>query len=919
MKRYFYAGLCLFISTACYAQSVTSATLSGVVQDPSGASAPNAEVTAKNLDRNQEWNVRSDSQGRYIFPRLPIGSYAVHVDHPNFARADRRFTLTIGQALDMPVRLALPGSSTAIVVTSDVPVVEAARTQLGETILPREIDNLPLNGRNFLDLALLAPGVSRTNTGSVERFAETSAVPGTGISIAGQRNLNTGFVVDGLSANDDAADLTGTFYSQEVIREFQVITSGGVAEFGRASGGVVNILTQSGTNQWHGRIYDFTRNQRFDARNPLLASKDPLTQTQYGASLGGPLLRDRTFLFSNFEQTRLHRAGAITITPANVTAVNSVLDRAGYDGARIGTGEFPTGFEATNYFVKLDHRVSASQNFAGRYSLYDLASTNARNVGGLGALSRGTGLENRDQTVALSHVYTVSPTEVNEARFQWTRSRLGAPVNDPTGPAINISGVANLGTATFSPTARNLGVYEFSEALAVSRGSHFFKAGGDYLLNRVDIQFPGALQGVYTFSSLANFQSGRYVTFQQAFGAPGQFQSNPNLGFFLQDEWRARPGVTVNLGLRYDVQNLPAPVQVDARDVAPRIGIAWAPGDRKTVIRSSFGLYYDRVPLRATSNAFQRDGTKYRTAVLPFGDTAAPAFPGVLPAFPSGLHASITTIDPKIRNSYSIQTALQVERQIGSATSLSVGYQHLRGTHILMSRNINVPSVSAADAARLGIANLGRPDPRFANVSQYQSSGDSYFDGMTVSLNRRQTSWASFRLSYTLSKSIDDAGNAFFSTPQNNFDLRDDRGLSLNDQRHRLSVSGVLQSPDKRLIRGFELSCIFNSASAPPFNIQTGTDRNNDTNVNDRPEGVGRNTGVAFPFASLDLRLARVFHVRERLTMEGLAEAFNILNHTNLQLPNGNFGPGRTPAPGFRAATAAADPRQLQLGLRVSW
>ncbi|MDQ6700673.1 MAG: TonB-dependent receptor, partial [Acidobacteriota bacterium] len=813
----------------------------------------------------------------------------------------------------------LPGSSTAIVVTSDVPVIEAARTQLGETILPREIDNLPLNGRNFLDLALLAPGVSRTNTGSNERFAETSAVPGTGISIAGQRNLNTGFVVDGLSANDDAADLTGTFYSQEVIREFQVITSGGIAEFGRASGGVVNILTKSGTNQFHGRLYDFTRNRRFDARNPLLTRKDPLTQTQYGASVGGPALRDRTFLFGNFEQTRLHRAGVITIAPANVAAVNSALDRFGYGGARIATGEFPTGLGTTNYFAKLDHRLNTSQNVAARYSLYDVTSTNARNVGGLGALSRGTGLENRDRTIALSHVYTVSSTEVNEARFQWTRSRLAAPVNDLAGPAINISGVANLGTATFSPTARSLGVFEFSEALAISRGAHFFKAGGDYLLNRVDIQFPGALQGVYTFSSLANFQAGRYVTFQQAFGAPGQFQSNPNLGFFIQDEWRVRGDLTLNLGLRYDVQKLPSPVQVDPRDVAPRVGIAWSPGDRKTVIRSSFGLFYDRVALRATSNAFQRDGSKYRISVLPFGDPAAPAFPGVLPAFPAGLLASVTTIDPKIRNGYSMQASLQVERQIGSGTSFSVGYQHLRGTHILMSRNINVPTVSADDAARLGIPNLGRPDSRVANVSQYQSSGDSYFDGMTISINRRQTHWAGFRLSYTLSKSIDDAGNAFFSTPQNNFDLRDDRGLSLNDQRHRLSLSGVLQSPNKRLMRGFELSSILNYASALPFNLQTGTDRNNDTNVNDRPEGVGRNTGVGFPFASLDMRLARMFHPRERVTVEGLAEAFNVFNHANLQLPNGNFGPGRKPAAGFGAATAAADPRQLQLGLRVSW
>ena len=156
-------------------------------------------------------------------------------------------------------------------------MIELNRTQVAETIVPTEIDELPLNGRNYLDLALLLPAVSKTNTGNNERFAETSAVPGTGISVAGQRNLNNGFVVDGLSANDDAADLAGTFYSQEVIREFQVITAGGIAEFGRASGGVVNIITQSGTNAWHGKLYGFFRNHRFDARHPFATEKSPLT------------------------------------------------------------------------------------------------------------------------------------------------------------------------------------------------------------------------------------------------------------------------------------------------------------------------------------------------------------------------------------------------------------------------------------------------------------------------------------------------------------------------------------------------------------------------------------------------------------------------------------------------------------------
>src|SRR5437763_8883247 len=259
-------------------QTVTSANIGGRVEDASGASVEGASLTITNLDTNQTQTTTSDAEGRFRFSNVAIGSSSLMVEREGFATFSRQLTLSVGQALDIPVKLSVESVSASVQITADVPLIEAARTQVSETVSPREISGLPLNGRNYLDLALLVPAVSRTNTGSVQRFAETSAVPGTGISVAGQRNLNNGFVVDGLSANDDAADLAGAFYSQEVIREFQVITSGGIAEFGRASSGVVNIITQSGTNFWRGRLYGFLRNQRFDARNPLAPRKDLLTQ-----------------------------------------------------------------------------------------------------------------------------------------------------------------------------------------------------------------------------------------------------------------------------------------------------------------------------------------------------------------------------------------------------------------------------------------------------------------------------------------------------------------------------------------------------------------------------------------------------------------------------------------------------------------
>mgnify|MGYP000093010297 CR=1 FL=1 len=906
-------------------QSVASATLSGRVEDANGALVSGANVTVTNLEQNVSQATTSDNQGRFRFLYLPIGNYQIKVERSGFAIVTRELTLTLGQALDLPLRLTVAGVAEKVSVSSDAPLLETVRTQLAETVLPQEIENLPLNGRNYLDLAALTPGVTRANPVANQRFAETSAVPGTQISVAGQRNINNGFVLDGLSANDDAADLPGTFFSQEVIREFQVISSGGIAEFGRASAGIVNVATQSGTNDWRGRAYGFLRNQKLDARNPLAPSKDPLTQGQYGISLGGPLKHDRTFLFSNFEQTRLNNSVVVTIAPANVTAINSVLDQIRYTGPRISTGITPTGYDSTNFFLRGDHRLNAANLLTARYSFYDIESLNARGVGGLSAASRGTALENRDQSFAVSEVATLSAMAANEARFQFTRSRLAAPANDLVGPAITVSGVANLGTSTSSPTGRDLDLIELVDNVTTLRGAHSLKFGADFLYNRVNITFPGALQGVYTFSSLANLQAGRYVTFQQAFGEPSLFQSNPNLGFFAQDEWKARRDLTINFGLRYDVQWLPTPIKADTNNFAPRLGLAYAPGSGKTVVRASYGIYYDRIPLRATSNALQRDGTKYKVAQFSFGQTGAPVFPNVAAAFPTGFLPAITTIDTDIDAAYTQQASLQIERELTARTSLSVGYLHTRGLHLILSRNVNVPTLTAAEATARGVANLGRPNPNFANISRYESSGDSYYNGLTVSLNRRFSRWLGGRLSYTFSKALDNTGNAFFFTPQNNFNLRDDRGRSDNDQRHLLAVSGSLAVPKtgdaawRRAAEGFQMSWIFRYGSALPFNIVTGADRNNDTNVNDRPLGVARNAGKGFDFASFDLRLSRRIRFTERYGLEVIAEGFNLFNRANYQLPNATFGTGTTPNATFGRPTAAADPRQIQFGLRLSF
>lgn len=908
---------CVVLACVCPVlaqQSIDSASITGRVEDPSGAAVPGARVLVQRADRNQNWEARSDEGGRFDLLFVPPGPYAVSVTASGFARYDLPITLTVGQVRDIRIPLSLEGVSAAVQVTADAPLVETRRTQASDTILPAEVDALPLNGRNYLDLALLVPGVSRTVQRNTERFAETSAVPGTGLSVSGQRNLNNTFIVDGLSANDDAAGLAGTYFAQDVIREFQVVTSGGIAEFGRASSGIVNIVTQSGANARHGRVYGYFRDDALDARNPLATTEDPLSQEQFGLSFSGPIVRDRTFWFANAERTNLDKTGIVTIAPGVVEVVNDTLDGIGYRGGQLTTGACPTGYRTTNAFARADDSFGASSRVTARYSLYDVGSENARNVGGLNAVSRGTRLDNRDQTGAVSWLASVSATSFNELRAQATRSRLGAPPNDLVGPAINIAGVASFGTATFSPTRRDLDVFELSDSFTISRGSHLMKAGAQLLHERLDIEFPGALQGVFTFPSLAAFRAGAYSNYQQAFGEPRQFQSNTNVGVFIQDEWRPRPAITLNLGLRYDVQGLAEPVRSDLDNVSPRVGVAFAPGDGRTVLRASGGLYFDRIPLRALSNALQRDGVKYRVAVLAPGQAGAPVFPNVLSDVPAELLTSITSMDPGIDNGVSRQFGLQIERQLARGVSATIGYAHLAGRQIIMSRNVNVPTLSAAAASAQGVPNLGRPDPTVANNSQYQSIGQSDYDGLTLSLKAARRRLGTVRVSYTLSKALDDAGNAFFTSPQNNLDVHDDYGRSDNDQRHRLVVSGVMPS-----IWGMELAYVASYASAPPFTLQANADLNHDTNVNDRPIGVGRNTGEGFDYASVDVRISRRFAVAGAHQLEVSVDAFNVLNRSNFLIPNNAFGTGAVPPASFGRPTAAGDPRQWQLGVRWSF
>ncbi|MBZ5556760.1 MAG: TonB-dependent receptor [Acidobacteriia bacterium] len=890
-------------------------------------------MTARQTETNVVAEATTDQDGRFRFPYLKVGPYEITVRLEGFADATRRVTAAVGGAYDLPVTLNVAGLDTSVTVSGQAEILETARSQIAGTVSQTEMRSLPMNGRNFLDLALLVPGVSPTNVASTQLFAETSAVPGGGLSVGSQRNFSNNFIVDGLSANDDAAGLSGIPYGVDAVDQFQVVTSGGQAELGRALGGYVNIVTKSGTNAAHGDVYDYVRDDRLNAANALTGTTLPMSQKQYGASFGGPITRDRTFVFANVEQRRLDQTGLVTIAPGNASAINARLAAVDYRGSPVATGVYPNPVDSTNVLAKIDHQVSGSDQFSLRYGQYNVTADNSRGAGALSAPSASAALDNVDRTLAFSNTMSLSARTVNETRAQIAYSDLKAPAADAIGPAVTISGVATFGTASGSPTGRLNRLYEFVDNLSHQAGAHALRAGVDVLYNDDTITYPRSIRGAYTFSSLANFLSGVYTNagFTQTFGASVVSQTNPNVGVYVQDEWKALTGLTLNYGARYDLQFLQT-IATDANNISPRVGFAWAPSESShTVVRGSAGLYYDRVPLRALANALLSAGNttdlnnlKQIGVSLSPGQASAPVFPNILGApVPLVTLVNFTTMDRSLQNAYSRQAGVEIERELEFGARVSAGYQYTRGLNLLMSVNQNVPACVA-----VGANNGCRPNATYANNSQYSSVADSTYHGLHVSFVQRPTRWGSYRVSYTWSKAMDNVGEFFFSSPIDPTDLSKDWGRSDDDQPHRFVFNGAVNSSMEpartvweRLTHGFQLSGVLQAYSALPLNITSGVTTVQGTAGRPIVGGafIDRNAGEGPDFLSLNVRVSRTFRFGDRVRLEGLAEAFNVTNRQNNVTVNGNFGAGAYPAnpsPAFGQITAVGDPRSVQLGLR---
>jgi hypothetical protein len=571
--------------------------------------------------------------------------------------------------------------------------------------------------------------------------------------------------------------------------------------------------------------------------------------------------------------------------------------------------------------AKVEHLTHAANQIGVRYSQYNVASSNSRGAGGLAAPTASAGLDNVDRTIAVSHTRSLSTRTVNETRAQYAFGDLRALPTDHIGPAVSVQGVALFGTLSGSPTRRTNRLCQVVNNLSHQAGAHAVRAGVDFIFNDDTITYPRSIRGAYTFSSLSNFLAGGYnnAGFTQTFGAAGVSQTNPNLGLYGQDEWKIRSNLTINAGVRYDLQWLET-IGLDRNNLAPRVGFAWTPtASRSTLVRGSAGLFYDRVPLRALANAIlSANNTSDVANLRQIGISLSPAQAGA-PVFPSILNAvipsvtlpNLTTMDPNMRNAYSRQAGAEVEHRLGNRTTIGIGYQYVRGVDLIISVNQNVPSCVAA-----GTNNGCRPNPSYANNSQYSPLAMSSYHGLHLSFVQRPARWGSYRVSYTLSKAMANVGEFFFSSPIDPFDLPKDWGRSDDDQRHRLVVNGSVTS------RGFQFGGIVQFYSSLPFNITSGITTVQGTAGRPVVDGafIPRNAGVGPDFFSLGARVSRVFMVGPRVRTEALVEFFNLANRVNVVTVNGNFGDGAYPAspsPTFAQPTAVGDPRTVQLGVRV--
>ena len=872
-------------ASAALAQS-TAATVNGSVLDEQKAALPGATVTIRNLESGQSRSTTSDARGAFQVAGLPPGKYEVSAELAGFGKLVRSdLSLTVAQEVTLALTLRVAALEEAVTVTAELPLVETTRSSLGTTITTNEIEELPIAGRNFATLAQLTPGVTST--------------AGSGISSAGQLTRNSTFLIDGLSNDDDSVAGQRGGFSVDAIKEFIVVSNSFSAEYGQSSGAIVSVVTRSGTNNINGRGFYYHRDDSWDAAtaaSKLVTPTPPksrLEQKIVGGFFGGPIRRNTAFYFASIEYTK-------RITENLVTAPT----------ARTFLPSDPITFEqpVTNpqFIGKVDLNLAASNTLAVRYRR-DSDEQVGIGIGGTATRQRGQDRDRTDQDVAVHDNWIVGSRGVNELRMQVARRYFNWDVSNycPNCPTIDRPGLG-LGKASNMPQGRTEDRIQiantFSWLVPNKAGSHSLKAGVDASFIDLFSEFHNNLDGTFTFTTSTPFDPAVASTYPTQYtkntGDPIVNLNNNIYAAFVQDQWRPADRLTINLGVRWDYEDVVG-IDHDKNNFAPRFGVVYdLDGSGRTVLRANAGIYYDQIFLNIPLNA--ENAKKFVQTLI-----SNPGFPDPNGPNPNRTGGPITPIPsstqfaPGNRTPYTEQITAGVQRQFGRTFSVSADLVRARGLGLLRSTDANYPNLD--DPAR------ARPNPSFQRITIVETKGNSWYTGLQVGIEKRLSQRHTYTVAYTLSETERNTEDFnFFPMDNRLYDL--ERGPASNDARHRVSAAFTVQLPWQ-----IQAGTLVAARSKLPYNITTGADDNRDTQTNDRPAGVGRNSGRGASLFQADVRLTKSLRMRG-VGVELIGEAFNLTNQKNWT----NFT-GNQRAATFGQPTGGESTRQVQLGVRVDF
>jgi hypothetical protein len=959
--------LVLLVATFAVAQS-NQGTLEGTVQDPSGAVVAGAALTMTNTATGAAFSTQSDADGIYRFAVLPVGAYDLKVQKAGFGDVTRQgLQINVGAKVSYDVKLAVSGAAETVNVSAEAPVLETTRTHVSTTVDATAVRDLPVNGRNFLDFVLLTPGVTRdVRTGD--------------LSFAGQRGTLNSLTVDGVDDNNtffgQTTGRTGSGrapyqFSQDAVQEFQVNTNGYSAELGRAGGAVINVVTKSGGNTFHGDGFWFFRDRALAAQDPIRKftnaannqrgctpaqntagiqnCKPPYHFNQFGGDIGGPIVKNKAFFFFDYDGQRNTQPNLVTLVVPTIAAPTS-FQTAAINYLTQRAGNWTRGLNQDTYLTKGDWNINGRNIASIRWNRQNFTGVNFENGSNTQSVEHsGNSLVNSD-SIAAQLTSTLSNTIVNVGRFQYQIDNEPGRANSNLPEATVLQGgqtVLIVGRNSFSPRETTIHRQQYADTVTWTHGRHTAKFGADFIRDHIFNFFPGNFSGLYTFSSLENF--GRSLAgqpllnptsndrFDQNFAGPGTDgpTTHPNIfemSYFAQDDWKIRNNLTLNLGVRYDLQKTARPsvqnpaaaaagiftdrLNTDANNIAPRLGFAWQPlSSGRMVVRGGYGIFYGRTPSIFIGTAHSNNGISVLSKR--FTGSAMPSYPNTIcgapvdtpscaaPTTGAFLATNIFVMQPNFVQPVVQQSNLNVEYQFGQNTTLTVGTLYVKGNHLQRTRDINLgnattQTIATTTGQTFTYTKYGaRPTTALAKVLQFESSANSVYNGMVVELKRRMARNFQFLASYTWSHAIDDAPDATAvvigaddaKQLYNPLCPSCDRSNSLNDQRHRLVLSGVWQLNyangmsriPKAILGGWEFSGILSGQTGQPYTgFVGGTDLNNDGNTATERIGESRNQFNLPNIWSFDPRFSKSIGFTERTRMQLFVEAFNLFNHFNV-------------------------------------